>query len=214
MFSYPFSYPYVWMTVLTDGFVLVYNRYLSSLSPKRVRIISASALAVSMLLIVGIIPVMRETSRWQKAAKHLRQQEAAALTEFASLKVSRRIPAILLNNYTIGLYNAGQYAEALKVAEQCRRINADYELDCFLSLIYRKNNRFLEAENCCLRASKMCPSRFYPHYLLATLYQSAGMETEARRVAETALNLPVKIQTPMVDSLKAEMKLLLNSGQE
>ncbi len=214
MFSYPFYYPYVWMIVLTDSFVLVCNRYRFSISPKRLRIISVSVLAVSVLLTVGIMPVMKETSRWQKATKHLQQREAAALTEFASLKINRRIPPVLLNNYTIGLYNAGHYAEALKVAGQCRKINADYELDCFLSLIYRKNHCFLEAENCCLKASKMCPSRFYPYYLLATLYQSAGMEAEARRVAETALNLPVKIQTPMVDSLKAEMKLLLYSGQE
>ena len=54
----------------------------------------------------------------------------------------------------------------------------------------------------------MVPHKFYPLYLLATLYDETGEKAKARQIARDILNKEVKIHSTAIEEIKAEMEKL------
>ncbi len=60
----------------------------------------------------------------------------------------------------------------------------------------------------------MNPSRFYPKYLLAKLYDETGQVEKAIATAEELLKKEVKVESTAVGEIQAEMKNLIDRNKE
>jgi hypothetical protein len=56
----------------------------------------------------------------------------------------------------------------------------------------------------------LSPSRFYPKYLLAKLYDETGQKEKAIQVANELLAKDIKIESTAIEEIKEEMKKLIN----
>ena len=110
-----------------------------------------------------------------------------------------------LYNYAVELYMEGHHEKALLVAKRCRKYWADYDLELLQGELLVKLERYEEAEQHFLHASKMCPVRFVPLYQLYQLYKNTGNKEKARRMGETILNKPVKVESAMINGIKANV---------
>ena len=97
------------------------------------------------------------------------------------------------------------YEKPLLIAKRCRKYWADYDLELLQGELLVKLERYEEAEHHFLHASRMCPVRFVPLYQLYQLYKNIGNEEKARRMGEMILNKPVKVDSAMINSIKANV---------
>ena len=97
------------------------------------------------------------------------------------------------------------HEKPLLVAKRCRKYWADYDLELLQGELLVKLERYEEAEHHFLHASRMCPVRFVPLYQLYQLYKNIGNEEKARRMGEMILNKPVKVDSAMINSIKANV---------
>ena len=67
-------------------------------------------------------------------------------------------------------------------------------------------NKLEEAEHHFLLASRMCPVRFVPLYKLYELYKRTGDEPKARQMGEMILEKPIKVESAIVRSIKADVQ--------
>lgn len=74
---------------------------------------------------------------------------------------------------------------------------------------YTALSQFKEAEQAYLQAWYMIPSKFYPLYKLAKLYDKTGQGEQAVSVAEGLLNKKVKVESRAIDEMKDEMLNLI-----
>jgi tetratricopeptide (TPR) repeat protein len=75
---------------------------------------------------------------------------------------------------------------------------------------YKELKKPIEAEKSYLRAWHMNPSRFYPKYLLAILYDETGQSEKAVEIAKELLSKEVKINSTAIKEIKQEMTKILN----
>ena len=82
--------------------------------------------------------------------------------------------------------------------------------DYFTQILQADNHRQLgnrqEAERHLLQASFMCPNRFVPLRELFRLFQSQADTAGMHRMADAILRKPVKVDSPEVRGIIAEMK--------
>jgi antitoxin component YwqK of YwqJK toxin-antitoxin module len=55
----------------------------------------------------------------------------------------------------------------------------------------------------------MSPTKFYPLYLLAKLYDASGQQQNALAMANTILHKEVKVHSKAIDEIKEEMKIII-----
>ena len=70
-----------------------------------------------------------------------------------------------------------------------------------------------KAEKAYLHAWQMIPSRFYPKYLLAKLYDETGQKDKAVKVAQELLNKNVKIDSRAIEKIKQEMRTIVEASK-
>jgi tetratricopeptide (TPR) repeat protein len=63
-----------------------------------------------------------------------------------------------------------------------------------------------KAEEAYLFASDIIPSRFYPQYLLAKLYNETGQKEKAIKTAKELLNKEIKIESTAIKEIHEEME--------
>lgn len=77
---------------------------------------------------------------------------------------------------------------------------------------YKAQEQFSQAEVAYLQAWYMVPARFYPLYLLATLYNNTGQSEKAISMAKRVLNKEVKVDSRAVEEIKAEMQNIIEQA--
>lgn len=216
-FSYPFTYPLVWIIALTDAAILIENALRAkgiSLSPAAL-CLTRWAMPVCCLLGLFVIAASVDGElAWKRTQnKALRGRSEEAMKEFAMLekRVTLARNPYFLYNYAAEQNIAGNYAGSLETALQCRRLWADYDLQLLIAQDCEKLGKTKQAEEAYLLASDMCPCRFYPLYLLALLYESDGRHEQARQLAETIIEKPVKVPSATVNMIKAKMQEMKDS---
>ncbi|MFW6272388.1 MAG: tetratricopeptide repeat protein, partial [bacterium] len=76
---------------------------------------------------------------------------------------------------------------------------------------YKATGQYKNAEEVYSHAWYMNPSRFYPKYLLAKLYDESGQLEKAAIVAGELLAKEVKVESTAVEEIKAEMQQILEA---
>lgn len=214
LFSYPFTYPFVWVVTFLSVFMIT-GEYIKRLFSRYwiKNTACVFVLAFSLFGFYKLIDRIEAELEWGKAAKSYN----VSLPVYEKLKKKFESNPYFLYNYAAVLQEMKQYDKSLQVAVNCRRYWADYDLELVIGENYQQLNKPELAEEYYNRASLMCPSRFLPLYKLFHLYKENGQKEQALAMAETVINKPVKIETADIRMIKREMqreKLKLNETTE
>ncbi|WP_449435981.1 tetratricopeptide repeat protein [Pedobacter steynii] len=132
-----------------------------------------------------------------------------------SLKVYEEISKELIHrpafmyNYGVTFFQYGRYAESVKIFEDLRNKFVTLDGMLYLGKSYRAVKQYNDAEKIFKDASFMVPNRLIPKYDLFMLYHEIGDSKKADAVGKEILNMPVKIPSNKVDSMKNEIKKCL-----
>jgi O-antigen ligase len=210
LFSYPLTYPFVWVMGLSSITILFHplwrteKKFFYAIRPVNI-------LAV---LLVGYLTYDRMTveMKWKQiASQSLMGKTEQVLPEYKILYNKLKGNELFLYNYTAELNFVKRYEESLQAGKECERLFADYDLQMIMADNYRQLKRYKGAENYYIKASRMCPVRFIPLYELAKIYLEEGREGEALALANTILAKKVKTPSPTVSMIRNEMRRMIKN---
>lgn len=203
IFSYPLTYPFVWIIICIDVCIILkgcFSLVISLFFIKRVLCIVAivGGMAVSYKLYVR----MNAEYRWNAIAYFSTSENLNAYTEL--MPVLGNNPYFLYN-YAVALFDKCHLEASLNIALQCGDYWSDYDLELLLGDIYVSRNEYNKAESHYRKASFMCPSRFTPLYQLFILYKEMGDIKKTMATAQLIYTKPVKIQSEKIKAMKAQV---------
>ncbi|PRD56761.1 O-antigen ligase family protein [Sphingobacterium gobiense] len=111
-----------------------------------------------------------------------------------------------LFEYGRSLYMTGTYEESIKVLFDGTVISADPMFRIMIGRNRQRQEKYSLAETHYRYAANQVPNRLYPNYLLAKLYDEMGEHKKAYDMAKVVVNKKVKINSPAVEEMKAEMR--------
>lgn len=114
-----------------------------------------------------------------------------------------------LSNYGKALSIAQKHTETLPVLKEASKYYPNTLVYTTLGDVYVKLGLTHLAEEAYIHAWNMNPSRFYPKYLLAKLYENKGNKEKASRIAEELLQKDVKIESIAIRVIRSEMEKLV-----
>ena len=240
LFSYPFNYPFVRLVlVILLAFILAADsrqnfttpNYFVKLNEQSQTCLSSAIARNSLTLVNGYLSkgiallfslVLLGTTAYQAyhqrewhrvAHRSLRGETDQMLPRYQSLYARLRYNDLFLYNYAAELNVAGGYDESMQIARECNALWADYDLQMLMADNCLQMQQYSEAESYLNKAAAMCPVKFMPLYRLTELYLETGQNEEARVLAQKIADKPVKIPSPVINSIKAKMtKLLIEPG--
>ncbi len=136
----------------------------------------------------------------------------------ASVEAYRKTANILqyngdfLTNYGKALSMANRHYRAIEVLQKAAKVCSNTVVYAALGDSYKATNQNSAAENAYLHAWGMNPSRFYPKYLLAKLYDETGQKEKAVAIANELLRKPIKIESTAIEEIKAEMNEIIEKN--
>lgn len=119
-----------------------------------------------------------------------------------------------LTHYGKMLNKVGEYRQSIDVLHEAALYSPNTIIYITLGDNYKALKRFDEAEHAYLKAWYMNPSRFYPKYLLAKMYDETGQVTKAKTIAKELLEKKVKVESTAIDEIQTEMKNILERNNE
>lgn len=182
--------------------------YMSGVSSAKVVIIGV--FSVVFIAAVGLVPTIRNyevaCKQWDTALKRFNETDTAkSITMLKASYPQLKNNGIFLSTYGKALNLSGQYIEAIPVL-----LRANIQLPSAANYIelgksYKATNQFENAKNAWCKASYMVPAMFTPHYLTAKMYCQIGKMAEAQQIANNLLRKEVKIKSPALNEMLAEM---------
>jgi hypothetical protein len=206
LFSYPLTYPFVWVMGFGSVLILAGDRYPVS-SYGRAK--TGMFLGLALVAVIYVIACRRMSAeiKWCGVAHNsLLGQTEKMLPEYSALYPELRNNELFLYNYAAELNVSGRYAASLQVAHECERLWADYDLQMLLGDNYQKLGQYGEAEARYKHAANMCPVKFMPLYRLFQLYEATGEKEKMLGMAKIILEKPVKIMSSTVEEIKYEAR--------
>lgn len=207
-FSYPFTYPFTWIVTLLC--IVILTREYVAMILARSMIKNAICVFVLLCSLVGIYKlverVMAEKEWGKTSGLALCGASGKTLPDYKELEKKFEDNPYFLYNYAAILLENKQYEESLRIALQCRKYWADYDLELIIGENYQELDEHGLAEKYYNNASMMCPSRFMPFYKLFHLYKDVGSREHMLDTAGAIIDKPVKIKTSAIRMMKREMK--------
>lgn len=128
------------------------------------------------------------------------------MPRFEKLYPEMRHDYRFLFSYAMEQYIAGRLNGALKTANECSALLADYNLCLLKGDIFRDMRQYNSALHYYNRAHEMCPSRFVPLYEMFNTYGMCGNKHQRKRMADEILAKPVKVRSREVDWILLEIR--------
>jgi tetratricopeptide (TPR) repeat protein len=206
-FSYPFNYPFTWIMLFLNVYVLARNHLCLFVLNKCKKWFAVCLGIAGVILFIQVTERFENERNWKKIAdKSLMGQTEKMLPLYESLQKQLGYNPYFLYNYAAELYIGNQYEKCLQISLQCRKHWADYDLEILLGETYTQLNREEEAIKHFELAANMCPVKFTPLYKLYHVYKKCNREKEAKMLAWQIVNKEVKISSAEIDSMKTEMR--------
>jgi len=114
-----------------------------------------------------------------------------------------------LMNYAKALSLNKQDKKAIEIFELAKRQLNTTIIETGLGDAYKSEGQYDKAVFAYQNAYDMIPSRFYPLYLIAKLYEQTGEHEKAVVVAQLILRKEVKIYSTAIAEMQAEMKKII-----
>ncbi len=170
--------------------------------------------SIAVVLLIGfpfLIKVHRSYKDWNSAniIYHLELYEDS-IEEFEKAYPVQKHNGSFLINYGKALSMAGEHERAIEVLNKSNKYLTNTILYTALGDSYKALGENQNAEQAYMHAHYMIPSRFYPLYLLAKLYDEMGQKDLVVKIATEVLEQKVKIESTAVAEIKEEMKLLID----
>lgn len=197
LFSYPLSYPFVWVVVLMSVATIFRKRFVWN------RWVKCSAIVVSAAVMFLAFADMRNELRWARASD---RAWIGGASEYDCLYQKFASNRFFLYNYAYELEMAGEHGHALGIANECRLLWADYYLELLMAESCQNLHRYSEAEVHLKQASAMCPNRFMPLYELVNVYDSINRPDMAIKLAKEVVDKPVKVPSATISVIKKRMQ--------
>ena len=129
---------------------------------------------------------------------------------FGELKYDFRF----LYDYGYALHKTGEYARSNEIL----RLGMERSSDPMFHNIAGKNFEATgdsgRAGECYMTAHDMIPSRIYPLYLAAMMYENLGMRDKAAETARRALRMRVKVESEQTRELRRELQELIDRDRQ
>ncbi len=211
--GYPLHNPTIFfLLILSSAFI---NRNNTSekilfVVPKNAnRILYVSKLITATILLGYFISQYVALGWWRKGKENIVANETVGLRYYKKAYPLLKHKGEFLYNYAAQSFQMGMYDVSLQLFKEAEPIFSHYNL-----FIYKGNNnqklvQYQEASTNFMIASNMIPSKIYPKYLLAKLYAESGDSTKAFKLAKEILLFKNKVENSTSDSIKNEMKNLL-----
>lgn len=194
MFSYPFLYPFTWIMLVVSLcciFDVKWRRYFS--------------LFAILIVPIALFVTVRKANRSLTFAQVQERSKYAAsrrlLERYEQLYPNLKSDYRFLYSYASTQFDAGQYSSALKTANECSALLADYNLCLLKGDIYRERKQHLQSMGCYKRAANMCPSRFTPLYEMFCIYRERHDTIAALDMAKTIKTKPVKVGSQRINEI-------------
>lgn len=220
LFSYPFSIPAISLNFYFLIAVLAAygkGKMIVSLS-KYSRLISVLLFIVCLLLSGWILRTQYRA--WQinrlwgeaTALEKVGAYEQAA-EEMAPLAEELKFNGGFLFHYGQVLRLAGHCKQAIDILKRADKFTTDPYLFNSLGICYQELGQYQKAEEAYYQSHYLIPHKFYPLYLLAKLYEESGQTGKSKEMATKLLSKPVKISSPAIEEMKAEMQGILDRDE-
>lgn len=115
-----------------------------------------------------------------------------------------------LTNYGKALSMAEEHQKAVEVLQQAGKKYPNTVANTALGDSYKNTGQYHKAEQAYQQAWYMNPSRFYPKYLLAKLYDESGQKQKAVLTATELLQKQIKVESTAVKEIQEEMNKIIN----
>lgn len=119
-----------------------------------------------------------------------------------------------LFEYGQALSKTARYEESNRVIGRATLMSADPMLLIILGKNRMGAGDYTYAQVYFERAAQRVPNRLYPHYLMAKAHHEAGNLNKAGEVARQVLAKQVKVDSPAVREMKAEMKAMIDQLEQ
>ena len=208
LFSYPFTYPLVWIVTFLSIFMIIGGHIKTFITRVWIKNIVCISVFISSLL--GVYKLVERTQaelEWGRISKlTFSDSYNETLPVYEELEKAFVNNPYFLYNYAAVLLEKKQYNKSLEIALKCRQYWADYDLELIIGENYQQLNKPKLAEKYYNSASMMCPSRFLPLYKLFHLYKTNGEKERSLAMAEAVISKPMKIKTTTIRMMKREME--------
>lgn len=187
---------------------------LNSESKTLIFIIRSTCTTILLLLIFFVVTTGLELKSANKIWKQAYTTYQMGAYE-ASVRDYQKVFPILKNNgdfllnYGKGLTMAEKHKEAIEILEYAKKEYPNTILYTSLGDSFKAMGENHNAEQAYLHAWQMIPSRFYPKYLLAKLYNESEQTEKAIQVANELLSKEIKIHSTAIEEIKEEMRQIL-----
>ena len=220
-----FSYP---MQILPFKIILVVllalladldiNKFILFKKPKQYVLVLFKIVILTMG-IVGITKSIEYTialeysfKTWKKALNRYQYGDyEGAIQDYASAYPVLIRNGDFLMNYGKALSMNKQNKMAIQILEKAKQYLNTTIIETTLGDAYKETNQNSKAEIAYQHAADMIPSRFYPMYLLAKLYDESGDKIKAVEMAEEILKKEIKIPSTAIREIQTEMKKIVNT---
>lgn len=211
-FSYPLYYPFTWIVLILNTYVLVHQSY-------KLEILKRKAIKypfIFILLLVSSFMLYHTTRRiyaeweWGKLVS-VTNKDKVAFAKYESLMPILGKEPYFLYNYSAESYINGNYGRAYDLALKCKKYWADYDLELLLGELQEKMHRNDEAMVHYSMAHNMCPVRFIPLYKQFKIYKELGDTVNMKKTGNKILSKQVKIPSRKIDIIINNVKYELQN---
>jgi len=108
------------------------------------------------------------------------------------------------------LYLNKEFEESIPFLEKATSQSSMPNAFITLGNSLKELKRYEESEHAYLIAAGITPSKLYPRYLLAKLFEESGQRDKAIKIAQEILNSKEKVKTTAGTDIKNEMKILID----
>jgi len=182
-FSYPFTYPFIWIISALSVSTLIGKAYENTLFQKTTIIkrgIAFFLLIGSLFLLIEVVSRIKAELEWGKVAHmSLCGRTNDMLPRYHNLLHTFRRNPYFLYNYSAELCVAEKYKECLAITAICCNYWSDYNLELVQAEAYIGLKQYDAAKHHLEKATLMCPVRFIPLYRLHYVYMKQGKAEKA-----------------------------------
>lgn len=211
-FSYPFSYPFIWIVTLFACSVILHSWFINIIKKRKLRYV-----LVLLLFIFGCYSIHSGTRRlygevlWKEAVNLFSLgRKLKALDKYKESYSVMKDNSYFLYNYAVALYQSSDIDRSYQIAKRCNLYWANYDLEVLLGVLCFEFKEYNKAEEHYKRAHWMCPCRFVPLEYLLDLYLELGDTQKQIVLAQQIQKKVVKVDSERVRFIKNKADIVLN----
>jgi O-antigen polymerase len=184
---------------------------------------NAASKGIILILIGGFIwngvqftqGIKGDYKSWGAAEEaYNREDYITSVNLFRSVQYLLHDDGDYLMQYGKAMAMAGSYAEAIGILNSAKLHLNNTVIEIALGDSYKALGRYRQAEHAYQKAADMVPGRFYPHYLLAKLYEKEGDNARALGKAREILSKEIKVPSTAITEMRNEMKMLVARNEQ